>query len=63
MSSNFDFCIAGGGMVGLSIANQLIERKISSKIVIIDKEKELGKHSSDLIVEFCMLDYIMNQNL
>ena len=48
MSFNFDFCIAGGGMVGLSIAHQLIERKISSRILIIDKEKELGKHSSGL---------------
>ena len=48
MSSNFDFCIAGGGMVGLSIANQLIERNISSRIIIIDKEEELGKHSSGL---------------
>ena len=48
MSCNFDFCIAGGGMVGLSIANQLIERNISSRILIIDKEKELGKHSSGL---------------
>ena len=35
-------------MVGLSIANQLIERKLSSKIIIIDKEKELGLHSSGL---------------
>lgn len=48
MSNNFDFCIVGGGMVGLSIANQLIERNISSRIIIIDKEKELGKHSSGL---------------
>ena len=48
MSNNFDFCIMGGGMVGLSIANQLIERKLSSKIIIIDKEKELGLHSSGL---------------
>ena len=48
MSNHFDFCIVGGGMVGLSIANQLIERNISSRIIIIDKEKELGKHSSGL---------------
>ena len=48
MNNNFDFCIVGGGMVGLSIANQLIEREISSSILIIDKEKELGLHSSGL---------------
>ena len=48
MNNNFDFCIAGGGMVGLSIANQILERKISSSIVIIDKEPELGLHSSGL---------------
>ena len=46
MPNNFDFCIVGGGMVGLSIANQLIERKFSSRILIIDKEEELGLHSS-----------------
>ena len=28
MIHNYDFCIAGGGMVGLSIANQLIEKTI-----------------------------------
>ena len=41
-----DFLIAGGGIVGLSIANQLIEKQISKKIIIIDKENELGRHSS-----------------
>ena len=33
-------------MVGLSIARQLIERGISENLIIIDKEKELGLHSS-----------------
>ena len=41
-----EFVIAGGGMVGLCIAYQLIKRKISSNIVIIDKEFSLGMHSS-----------------
>ena len=41
-----DFLICGGGMVGLSIAYQLIERNISKKIIILDKEPELGLHSS-----------------
>ena len=48
MNNNYDFCIVGGGMVGLSIANQLIDRDISSNIVVLDKENELGLHSSGL---------------
>ena len=43
-----EFCIVGGGMVGLSLANQLLEKKISKNIVIIDKENKLGLHSSGL---------------
>jgi len=43
---NFDVVIVGGGMVGLSIANQLIEKKITNSILIIDKEEKLGLHSS-----------------
>ena len=43
-----DFLIIGGGMVGLSIANQLLERDITKNIVVIDKEKSLGMHSSGL---------------
>lgn len=33
-------------MVGLCLAHQLLERGITSKIVILDKETKLGKHSS-----------------
>ena len=45
---NTDFCIVGGGMVGLSIANQLLEKEIAQSILIIDKEPKLGLHSSGL---------------
>ena len=45
---NTDFCIIGGGMVGLSLANQLLEKDIAKSILIIDKEPELGLHSSGL---------------
>ncbi len=41
-----DVLIVGGGMVGLSIANQLLDRGVSKKIVVLDKEIELGLHSS-----------------
>ncbi len=43
---NCDVLIVGGGMVGLSIAHQLIERGITKSIVLLDKENALGKHSS-----------------
>lgn len=43
---NCEFLIIGGGMVGLSIAYQLISRKIAKRIIIIDKESDLGLHSS-----------------
>jgi L-2-hydroxyglutarate oxidase len=42
----YDVVILGGGMVGLSLANQLIEKGITSNIAIIDKEHALGMHSS-----------------
>ena len=41
-----DVLILGGGMMGLSIAHQLVERQITRNITIIDKEPELGRHSS-----------------
>ena len=41
-----DVLIVGAGMVGLSIAWQLLERDLSFKIAIIDKEQDVGKHSS-----------------
>ena len=44
--SKGEVVIIGGGMVGLSIAYQLIERNISSKIIIIEKENTVGLHSS-----------------
>jgi len=41
-----DVLIIGGGMVGLCIAHQLLKRQITRSITIIDKEPELGLHSS-----------------
>ena len=43
---NFDVLVVGGGMVGMCLAHQLMERGISSSIAILDKEPELGRHSS-----------------
>jgi L-2-hydroxyglutarate oxidase len=41
-----DVLIIGGGMVGLCIAHQLLERGIAKSITLLDKESELGRHSS-----------------
>lgn len=45
-SSTADSLIVGGGMVGLCIAHQLLERQITRSITILDKEPELELHSS-----------------
>tara|TARA_B100000965_G_scaffold406804_1_gene448841 strand:- start:8823 stop:10049 length:1227 start_codon:yes stop_codon:yes gene_type:complete len=44
--SNFDICVVGGGMVGLCLTKQLSIKYGPENIVLIDKEKELGLHSS-----------------
>ena len=41
-----DVAILGGGMVGLTLAHQLNERHPDLSIAVIDKEPELGRHSS-----------------
>lgn len=41
-----DVVIIGGGMVGLSIAHQLLERDVTRSIVVLEKEPDLGLHSS-----------------
>lgn len=43
---SFDIVIIGGGMVGLCVAHQLLERKIARSICIVEKEIKLGRHSS-----------------
>ena len=43
---NYDIVIIGGGITGLCVAHQLLERKISNSILLIEKENELGAHTS-----------------
>lgn len=40
-----DFLICGGGIIGLTIARELVKRGFEN-IVIIEKEESLGKHAS-----------------
>lgn len=45
MNKSVEFLIIGAGIVGLSIANELIERGHSG-VLIIEKEDGIGKHAS-----------------
>ena len=45
-TKTFDYLIIGGGIIGLAIARNLINRFPSSHIVILEKEKDVGYHSS-----------------
>jgi L-2-hydroxyglutarate oxidase LhgO len=43
---NYDYLIIGAGIVGLTIAYSIQKRKPEAKIVIIEKEVEIGLHAS-----------------
>lgn len=45
-SIHADIAILGGGMVGLTLACQLLQRYPDLSIKVIDKEPEIGRHSS-----------------
>ena len=42
----YDFAVIGGGIVGLSVAWQLRQRRPSSSIVVIEKEQAVARHQS-----------------
>ncbi|MGH7885870.1 MAG: L-2-hydroxyglutarate oxidase, partial [Thermodesulfobacteriota bacterium] len=45
MIKSCDYLIIGGGILGLTVANELINRGLTN-IIIIEKENEIGKHAS-----------------
>lgn len=42
----YDFCIIGGGIVGLATAMELLKRQPSASLVILEKENVLAKHQT-----------------
>ncbi len=46
MENKSEVVIVGGGIVGLTLAYQLLKRNLTSSIFIIDKEEKLGMHTS-----------------
>ena len=46
MDTRSDFLIIGAGVIGLAVANELLERNRSLKITVIDKEQQVALHAS-----------------
>jgi L-2-hydroxyglutarate oxidase LhgO len=44
----YDFVIVGGGITGLTIASELKKRYPDSRLLLLEKETELGRHGSGL---------------
>ncbi len=42
----YDFMIVGAGVIGLNIAREILLKKPDAKIVILEKESDVGYHSS-----------------
>jgi (S)-2-hydroxyglutarate dehydrogenase len=42
----FDYCVIGGGIVGLATAMKLLEMRPGSSLVLLEKEQGLGKHQT-----------------
>jgi (S)-2-hydroxyglutarate dehydrogenase len=42
----YDFCIIGGGIVGLATAMNIAERHAGASLVVLEKESSLGQHQT-----------------
>jgi (S)-2-hydroxyglutarate dehydrogenase len=42
----FDFCVVGGGIVGLATAMELLRRRPGSSLVLLEKESGLAQHQT-----------------
>ncbi len=46
MNERFDLAIVGGGIVGLACAFQILKRRPGLRLVLLEKETELGSHQT-----------------
>ena len=42
----YDYCVIGGGIVGLATAMQILEARPDASVVLLEKESELGRHQT-----------------
>ena len=45
-TARFDAVVVGGGIVGLATALQLLRMRQASRVAVLEKEKEVGRHQS-----------------
>src|SRR3954452_6259912 len=43
---NYDFCVIGGGIVGLATAMKLLEERPGASLTVLEKENSLGRHQT-----------------
>lgn len=46
MPAPFDFCVIGGGIVGLATAMQILERRPGASLLLIEKEDGVARHQT-----------------
>ncbi len=46
MATTYDYMIVGGGIIGLAVANSLLERSPGASLVLIEKEADWAQHQS-----------------
>ncbi len=46
MAATYDYMIVGGGIIGLGVANSLLERSPEASLVLIEKEADWAQHQS-----------------
>src|SRR5947209_20375845 len=42
----YDFCVVGGGIVGIATAMKLLEKRPGSSVIVLEKESRLGRHQT-----------------
>src|SRR5205807_7651488 len=42
----YDYCVIGGGIVGLATAMKLLEMRPGASLVLIEKEQDLARHQT-----------------
>ncbi len=46
MAQNFDFVIIGAGIIGLTVAAELLKRQPAARVAVLEKESASGAHAS-----------------